>query len=62
MSQEEFLKTHQFFSDQFSRKNTLQYRIVVQDGISVQGEEIAISNKHMGSNKIVQAVFLSKRG
>ena len=26
---------------------TLQYRIVVQDGISVQGEEIAILNKHI---------------
>ena len=41
---------------------TLQYRIVVQDGISIQGEEIAILNKHTGSNKIVQAVFFVKSG
>ena len=31
----------------------LQYQIVVQDGISLQGEEIAILNKHTGSNKTV---------
>ena len=31
------------------------HRIVVQDGISVQGEEIAMLNKHTGYNKIVQA-------
>ena len=41
---------------------TLQYRIVVQDGISAQGEEIAILNKHAGSNRIVQAVFFVKKG
>ena len=41
---------------------TLQYRIVVQDGISIQGEEIAILNKHTGSNKIVQAALFVKKG
>ena len=41
---------------------TLQYRIVVQDGISIQGEDFAIVNKHTGSNKIVQAVFFVKKG
>ena len=41
---------------------TLWYRIVVQDGISVQGKEFAILNKHTGSNKIVQAVFFVKKG
>ena len=43
-------------------KCTLQYRIVVQDGISMQGEEIAILNKHAESNKIIQAVFFVKKG
>ena len=42
--------------------STLQYRIEVQDRISMQGEEIAILNKHAGSNKIVQAVFFVKKG
>ena len=41
---------------------TLQYQIVVQDGISVQVEEIAILNKHTGSNKTVQAVIFVKKG
>ena len=40
---------------------TLQYRIVVQDRISMQGEEIAILDKHAGSNKIVQAIFFVKK-
>ena len=39
---------------------TLQYRIVVQDRINVQGEEIAILNKHAGSNKIMQVVSFIK--
>ena len=45
-----------------SQLHTLHYRIVVQDRISVQGEEIAILNKHAGSNKIIQAVFFVKKG
>ena len=42
--------------------STLQYQIVVQDGLSVQGEEFAILNKHTGSNKIVQDVFFVTKG
>ena len=40
----------------------MQCRIVVQYGISVQDEKIAILNKHAGSNKIVQAVIFVKKG
>ena len=44
--------------------NTLQYKILVQDGTSEQGEEISILDKHAGTNKIVpcRLYFLSKRG
>ena len=48
---------------QINGENTVQYRIVVQDRISVQVVEITILDKHTGSNRMVQAdFFLSKRG
>ena len=40
------------FKTYFAYFSALRYRIVYQDGISLQGEKIAILNKHAGSNKM----------
>ena len=57
----EFKRLIQFQQDDIIVEGTLHYPIVVQDWISMQGEEIAISNKRAGSNKIMQAVYFVKK-
>ena len=54
-------KSHDY-ADILRHLSTLHNRIAMQDGISVQGEEIAILNKHVGSNKIMQAVSFVEKG